>query len=102
LFGFVYGLLAGLGAESHAGTGSETRVVMVEKGSLDDGGAVAQFAETHFCGDYIFLKDLMPLVKAAGRRRFEEGMGRDTVPHSRQITFPEAVSSSIFVGFEHT
>jgi hypothetical protein len=30
------------------------------------------------------------------------GMGLNTVPQPRQMTLPEAVSSSIFVGFGHT
>jgi hypothetical protein len=85
-------LFAGFSApSSHAAADSKTSSVVVEHGALDDGGSISQLAESDFCGNDIFFKDLF----------INNTRGESTVPHPRQMTLPEAVSSSILVGLGH-
>jgi hypothetical protein len=88
-FGFLDSLFARLGSpEPCDATGCKTSSVVVKHGSLNDRCAISHLAETDFCGDDIFFEDLGLALRG----------GQSTVPHPRQIMFPEAVSSSIFVG----
>jgi hypothetical protein len=85
-------LFAGFGAPcSHSATDSKPSSVIVEHSALDNGSSISQLPETDFRGNDIFFKDLLSITIAE----------RNTVPQPRQMTLPEAVSSSIFVGLGH-
>ena len=85
-------MFAGFGAPDTVETSrGETGSVVIEECTLDYRCTISEFAKSDFCRDNILLENLKVSL-------YTMGVGVLTVPQPRQITFPEAVSSSIFVG----